>query len=118
MSANTLIALALALLLSLVGNYVQHVQKQALKAQQAPLIAGIRDAKKASVVLIAELARCNAEATRVRDANAKAVADAEKARAKAEREAEEFDRRLESGKLPKGCEAILAVKVCPALMDY
>lgn len=118
MSANVLIAIALALLLSLVGNFAQHQRIEALGAQIKPLKQDVADAEAATKVVRGELARCVSEATRVREANAKAVADADKARAKAEREAEEFERRLEDGSLPEGCDAVLKVKVCPSLMDY
>lgn len=110
------IGLAIALAMSVAGNYALWQKARAAEAAVQPLRdAAIAAAKIAEGHRTAR-ERCEAEKLAMRTANDKAVAEAEAARRQAEADLEEFMRRFTNP--PPECRAVLEMRVCAALLDY
>lgn len=111
MTSNVLIGLVLALLLALGFGGYQYQRAERYQEKVEPLQTSLTASRSA-------LRACVAEGVRLRREGQEALARAIAARESALRDLEDFERRLSRDDLPQDCDAILKVKVCPALMDY
>lgn len=96
----------------------QRADIKVLEAQVKPLRDGLADAVRISDGHLTALNKCEAEKLRVAEANAKAAQQAAENSQRAAEQAEDFFRTLANPPPGEQCEAFLASRICPALMDY
>lgn len=110
------IGLAIALAMSMVGNYSMWQKAKAAEAAVQPLRDAARDASRIAEAHRTAREKCEGEKLAMRKANDRAVEASEEARRRAEADLEEFQLRLANP--PAGCQAFLEMEICPALLDY
>lgn len=96
----------------------QRADIKVLEAKVQPLENALADSNRISEGHRTALNKCEAEKLRVAEANAKAAADAAANAQRAAEQAEDFFRTLANPPPGEQCEAFLASRICPALMDY